>query len=194
MAAHGEASRAEATLGSAAEPLVGVITGAGLALGALYLVAATVGLTLPQLGPTLDVATSIVHLVVPIAFVFGLLRVRLDHLGISGLVLELGRPPSPAHLEQVLARSLHDPSLRILRWSAGRSSWVSADGRDCELPAGGGRHQTTVLRRHHEPVAALVHDPSLSEEADLLAAVSSATLLAWRKSGCGPRCRPSSRR
>ncbi len=55
---------------------------------------------------------------------------------------------------------------------------MSADGRDCELPAGGGRHQTTVLRRHHEPVAALVHDPSLSEEADLLAAVSSATLLA----------------
>ncbi len=152
------------------------------------------GLTLPQLGPTLDVATSIVHLVVPIAFVFGLLRVRLDHLGISGLVLELGRPPSPAHLEQVLARSLHDPSLRILRWSAGRSSWVSADGRDCELPAGGGRHQTTVLRRHHEPVAALVHGPSLSEEADLLAAVSSATLLALENERLWARCRPSSRR
>lgn len=150
----------------------------GLLLGLLYASTATIGPVLPRMGAALDLVIAIVSMLVPFAFVFGLLRLHLDHFAVSGLILELGRAPSPIHLQQALGRALHDPSLQILYWAPTRSSWMTTDGERSDLPPEGGRRTATVLRRRDEPVAALVHDPTLLDEADLMAAVSTATLMA----------------
>ena len=81
-----------------------------------------------------------------------------------------GRPPrqpEPADLRDALARALRDPSLELAYWlpEFGRTPTSTAGWR-----AAGARRPraVTVIEREGEPVAALVHDPSLRDEPELL--------------------------
>ena len=54
---------------------------------------------------------------------------------------------------------------------------MNADGRPTELPDPGGERVATVVEDHGKPVAAIVHDGSLADERDLIAAVGAAATL-----------------
>ena len=114
---------------------------------------------------------------VPIAYLVGLFRARLGRVAVSDLVVELDRTPEPGKLRDALARALHDPSLELAYWVPESGTYVGIDGRRVEPDARAGRSVTVLERRGHR-IAALVHDPALSEDPALLAAVSAATGLA----------------
>jgi signal transduction histidine kinase len=97
--------------------------------------------------------------------------------GVSDLVVELGRTAEPGRLRDALARALGDPSLELAYWIPESESYVGIDGRPVDLHANEGR-SVTVLERGGRTVAALLHDPALSERQELLDAVSSAAGLA----------------
>jgi hypothetical protein len=111
----------------------------------------------------------------PIAFLVGLLNARLARTTLGGLVMELRA--EPADLRAPLARALRDPSLSLVYWLPQFGSWTDQDGKPVELPTDAAR-ATTLIERDGEHVAALVHDPALNDERELLDAVSAAAAIA----------------
>ena len=115
---------------------------------------------------------------VPVAFELGLLRSRLARGAVAELVVELGRTRAPGQLRDALARALNDPSLAVAYWLPEQRRYVDVHGNPVELPSAGDSRAATIVEREGGRVAALVHDASLSDEPDLVAAACAAAGLA----------------
>ena len=93
-------------------------------------------------------------------------------------MVELRAAPSPGELRDALARALHDPSVEVAYWVPEYTSFVDADGRPLELPDGQGGRSITRVEQGGRMVAAIVHDESLRDEPELVAAVTAAAGIA----------------
>jgi signal transduction histidine kinase len=113
----------------------------------------------------------------PIAFLVGLLDARLARAAVGDLVLELREEPAPADLRDALARALRDPSLELAYWLPDFGVYADAEGRPVQLQDLNGR-ATTLIDREHVHIAALIHDPALADEPELLDAVRTAAGIA----------------
>ena len=113
----------------------------------------------------------------PFALLLGLLRAHLARATLGDLVLELETTP-PQGVRDALARALGDDSLEIVFWLPERSEFVDASGRTAPLPASEAERAVTRLEHEGEPVAALVHDPTLLDEPQLVRAAGAAARLA----------------
>lgn len=124
-----------------------------------------------------EVSGSVLLLLWPVGFLVGLTRLRLDRSRVGALAIELGGGEdgaTPERVQQALGRALHDPSVRLAYWLADREGYVDVDGRPVALPD---THEVTLLRRDGEPFAALLHDPALADQPELVdAAVATARL------------------
>jgi signal transduction histidine kinase len=118
----------------------------------------------------------------PFAFLTGLLHARLARSSVGDLFVELRADPAPADLRDALARALRDPSLTLAYWLPEFGSYADQEGRAVELPASDGRRAVRLIERDGLPVAALVHDPALRDEPELLDAVTAAAGIAIEKS------------
>jgi len=114
----------------------------------------------------------------PIAFLLALLSARLARSAVGDLVVELDREPAPGGLRDALARALHDPTLTLAYWLPQFRSWVDDRGRAVAPPRAGRGRSIRLIHRDGERVAALVHDPGLDDEPELLDAVSAAAAIA----------------
>ena len=114
----------------------------------------------------------------PVALVIGLFHARLARSAVGELVVQLRSDVSPAGLRDALARALRDPSLALVYWLPEFASWVDLDGSPVELPERETGRATTLIDRHGGRMAALLHDPALGDEPDLLAAVGAAAGIA----------------
>jgi signal transduction histidine kinase len=115
--------------------------------------------------------------VAPLIFLAALLRARLARSAVGDLMLELRSEPGPGDLRDALARALRDPSLELAYWLPDYEVYVDLHGRPVQLE-GLDRRATTLIDRGGEHVAALVHDPALDEEPELLDAVRAAAGIA----------------
>ncbi len=114
---------------------------------------------------------------IPIAFLVGLLRTRLQRSGVADLVVELRSLSRPDDVRDAIARALGDPSLELAFWLSADRRYVDPRGNPLDVTAREGR-AVKVLEHDGRRVAALVHDPSLSDEPELLDAVGAAASLA----------------
>ena len=113
----------------------------------------------------------------PLALLAGLLQARLARASVGDLVLELQRTP-PAGIRDALARALGDSTLEVAFWLPERRQFVDAAGTPVELETAAAGRAVTRLEDEGEPLAALVHDPSLLEEPELVDAAGAAARLA----------------
>ncbi len=123
-------------------------------------------------------ATLVTLGVAPVALLIGLLMSRLARSSVGDLLVELNAEPAPAGLRDALARALRDPSLTLAYWLPQFRSWADLDGRPMEVPSENSGRATTLIDRDGEHVAALVHDPALRDEPELLDAVGAAAAIA----------------
>jgi signal transduction histidine kinase len=115
----------------------------------------------------------------PLALLAGMLRTRLARANVGELVLALDRAPAtPQTLQDALARALADPSLELYFWLPERGEFVDASGGVVSLPSGDGGRAVTTLEHENERLAAIVYDPSLLEEPELVDAAGAAARLA----------------
>ena len=114
----------------------------------------------------------------PIVFLAGLLDARLARSAVEGLLVDLGAGTGPSDLEAPLSRALGDPSLEVAYWLPKYRAWADSQGRPVELPQDGDGRAVTPIERNGEQIAALVHDPSLTDERELLDAVTAAVSIA----------------
>src|SRR5215210_3315509 len=110
----------------------------------------------------------------PLAFLIGLLQARLARSAVGDLFVELRADPAPSDLRDSLARALRDPSLTLAYWLPEFGSYADHDGRPVELPNADGRRMMRLIDRDGARVAALLHDPALRDEPQLVDAVTAA--------------------
>ena len=118
------------------------------------------------------------YLTIPLVVLAGILRARLARSTVGELFVELRADPSLPDLRDALARALRDPSLTLAYWLPQFRSWADVNGESVELPGDGSGHATTLIDRHGEHLAALLHDPALLDEPELLNAVAAAAGIA----------------
>jgi signal transduction histidine kinase len=115
---------------------------------------------------------------VPLAVLVVFLQRRLARGSVAGLVVELGEPTAPAGLREALARALNDPSLELAFWIPAEKRYVDGDGRPVVLPDPEHDRSSTVVERDGQPIAALLHDPALEHDTELVQSVCAAAALA----------------
>jgi signal transduction histidine kinase len=113
----------------------------------------------------------------PVAFLAGLLDVRLARAGAGDLLVRLRSNPS-ADLRGLIADALRDPSLMLCYWLPQYGTWTDHAGVPVTLPAADADRGVTVINGGAEPIAALVYDGSLRDEPELLDAVTAAASIA----------------
>ena len=133
----------------------------------------TAGSISPRIDHTLNWVSLGALLTVPLAFLFGLLRTRLARSALGQLLVELRDSLARGDLRDSLARALGDPTLEIA-YALGDGVYVGVDGRRVDLPGDGDDRAATFVEREGVCIAALVHDPSLLDDPDLLEAAAAA--------------------
>ena len=151
-------------------PLVGTASLAGV----LFLVGLTVSLGPEWLQLAVGICFVTVMTLVPVAFLIGLLRDRLQRTSsIQGLVIRLAGAADHEQLRSILAEALRDPDLTIAFWFPERQTYVDPHGHPVDVPERG----VTVVERDGEPIARLLHDPALDEDPQLLETVAAAAAI-----------------
>jgi signal transduction histidine kinase len=124
-------------------------------------------------------STSITGALIPVAFVVGFGQDRLARGRVADLVVGLGgQEPAPGDLQKTLARTLRDPSLVIAYSVRDTGLFVDIDGEPLRLPGDGANRAVTRVDRGGRSIAALIHDPALSQRPELMTSVAAATGLA----------------
>jgi signal transduction histidine kinase len=113
----------------------------------------------------------------PLALLAGLLRARLARVSVSDLVVHLEQTPVDG-LRDELAEALEDPTLELGLWLPERAGYVDAAGRTLAVPEDGPARAVAWIEHEGEPLAVLVHDPTLRDEPKLVEAVAAAARLA----------------
>jgi signal transduction histidine kinase len=113
----------------------------------------------------------------PVAFLLGLLDARLARASVGELLVELDASPA-ADLREPLARALRDPSLTLAYWLPKFGTWADHEGRPVLAPEETVGRGSARISRDGQPVAALLFDPLLEEERELIEAVTAAAGIA----------------
>ncbi|HVD11194.1 MAG TPA: histidine kinase [Gaiellaceae bacterium] len=129
------------------------------------------------LGPGPAWSRSLVFASIPIAVLAVLLQRRLARGAVAGLVVELGESATPVDLREALGRALGDPSLELAYWVPAGARYVDSSGHPVELPQPSSGRAATVVERDGETIAALIHDPALAENSELVQSVCAAAAL-----------------
>jgi len=93
-------------------------------------------------------------------------------------VIELGQVGTPGEFERRLRAALRDPTLSVWHWSESARTYLDGAGRPAALPADGQGRAVTLLERQGRPMTALVHDPAVLENPNLVKTVTAAVRLA----------------
>jgi signal transduction histidine kinase len=125
--------------------------------------------------------TAVLLVSVPLAFLFGMLNQQLARAGMADLVVALQRVPESRRLGEALAKALGDPSLVLAYWLPRFDAYVDAEGTPVALPGEGSGRATTFVDHDGHHVAALVHDPALAHQPDLLEVVCAAANVALER-------------
>src|SRR3989475_8053575 len=112
--------------------------------------------------------------IVPVGFITGQLQSERRHATAGRLVIELGRNAAPGELEQRLRSVLRDPTLTVLHWSDASGAYLDGSGKPVPLPGEKEPRVVTYLERRGRPMTALVHDPAVLEDPDLVETVLAA--------------------
>jgi len=153
------------------------VTGAATGFIVLATTVASLAKASPEVHRQLALAYALALIFTPFAILVGVLRVRLARIRVADLVMRLEATSEPADLRDALADALGDPSLEVCFWLPDRGGYVDSEGRGVP-PPDPDRREVTLVARHGQPLAALVHDPSLAEQRPLVDAVVAAARLA----------------
>ncbi|HEY6695840.1 MAG TPA: histidine kinase [Solirubrobacteraceae bacterium] len=149
-------------------------TGAAVAgLGVASVIPIVVGAD--TVSQVVDTILIVLITALPFAFLLGLMRSSLSRAGaVSALFERLGGVSA----RDALAEALGDESLALAYWLPDTGRYVDAEGHTVALPADGGDRAVTVIERDGAPVAAIVHDPALLDDVELVRTAGVAAALA----------------
>ncbi|HTE67131.1 MAG TPA: histidine kinase dimerization/phosphoacceptor domain-containing protein, partial [Candidatus Binatia bacterium] len=107
---------------------------------------------------------------VPIGFLLATLRIRSAPGPLGPFAAGLERPGGEGRMGDALRTALGDQSLQLLR-PAESGTWSAEDGSEASLTGAVPGRAMTLVGPADQPLAAIVHDPALLEQRELLEAV-----------------------
>ena len=122
------------------------------------------------------IAASLI--LVPLAFLWGILRSRMRQAAVSALAVELRHASEGRPLIESLRRALGDRSLELGLWSRPAGEFVTSDGQPLALPDAGSGRAATPVGGTDGPLAVMIHDPALAEQPELIDGVAAVAQLA----------------
>ncbi len=129
-------------------------------------------------GTVAFVVSSLAFASVPVGFLIGILRTNLSRSGaLADLIEELTRSHEPGRVRRALRQAVGDPSLELAYWLGDLRLYVDADGHPLD-PAQRPDRGVTIVERSGRRVAALIHDPALADNPELLESVGATAGLA----------------
>ena len=146
-----------------------VWTGAASAIGGvLTVIPAALGAD--EVSQFVDSVLIFLITALPFAFLLGLMRSSLSRAGaVNALFDRLGG----ASARDALAEALGDDTLQLAYWLPEQGRYVDAQGRTVELAGA-----VTEIERDGAPVAAILHDPALHDDPELVRTAGAAAALA----------------
>ena len=154
--------------------LAGGVAMASAAWGAFEYGWSTAGSELPAVpepwDPVLSWLQFVARTLVPISFVVATLRLRRAPGPLGPFAAGLGRAGDAGTVGDALRTALGDPTLALLRPGAS-GGWVAEDGSVATLPGSADGRTVSLVGGPERPAAALVHDPGLSDQPELVDAV-----------------------
>jgi signal transduction histidine kinase len=128
------------------------------------------------------VALIVTFTAVPFLFLAGLLGTTLARsAGVGAIFTSVPERASPGEVQEGLRVALRDPTAEVAYWYEEGGHYVDVGGNRFDLPPDTRQRVVTSLDYADTPVAAIVHDPALREEPELLDAITSAARIALER-------------
>src|SRR4051812_26050488 len=128
---------------------------------------------------TLGVLWALLFPAIAVAFFAGLMRRRLLVGEVLGsLTVALSGRLDGRHVRDAVATALGDPALELLAPGPDPSRWRDTEGQVMPRPAGAKNGREVTLIGDGDAQAALVHDPALSDDTELLEVIGTLALAA----------------
>src|ERR671933_74498 len=116
--------------------------------------------------------------ILPFAFLAGLVRTRYSRAGAVGELIErLNAPDTRTGLRAALADALGDPTLQLVYWRPSAGWYVTREGHRVDLPAPDAGRAVAEVERDGKRVGAIIHDAALGEDPTLVRAAAAAAAL-----------------
>jgi signal transduction histidine kinase len=110
------------------------------------------------------------RVLVPVAFLLGVLRQRRTAGPLAPLAAHLGRPDAAGTTGDAARAALGDPSLVLFR-ARDDGSWLAEDGTTGPMPVADPGRALLFVGPADAPIAALIHDPAVLEHPELVEGV-----------------------
>ena len=155
--------------------IAGVLAMAAATLDAAeYAWSTATGALLLELGAPLDLVLDwglfVARVLVPLAILLATLRLRAASGPLGPFAARLDQTSSSGTAEAALRVALGDPSLLLLRRHAD-GTWRSEGGNPVDLPADGSGRAVTLVGPADRALAAVIHDPALADQPELVQGV-----------------------
>jgi signal transduction histidine kinase len=127
----------------------------------------------------LRILSGIASLSVPLALLIGQFRGRIfAATNLWQVLVNVGtRRLTPRWVEEILGTSLGDPNFALGVWEPERRRYVDSHGAPLELPESSPAHSVTQIYQDGQPALALIHDPSLTDEPEIVEGLGATALV-----------------
>ena len=144
-----------------------------------FVIALFVESAYPGTRETFKIANGVVTLALPGAMLVG--QLRGDMFAAMSLgqiaVRASGKPVTPAAVQKMIGDALGDPTITLALWESERAGYVDIYGAPLELPRDTRARGVTRVTWGNGPVAALIHDPTLDTDSDIVEGLAATSLM-----------------
>jgi PAS domain S-box-containing protein len=117
----------------------------------------------------------------PFVFLWGILRTRLARLDVGTLLADSDETPTLVETQDALREALRDPTAELVYRLDDPTGHFKVDGERVRLEEVGDDRAVTQIESTDGPIAAILHDPALLGEPELLSRVAVALRLRLEK-------------
>ncbi len=144
-----------------------------------FVIALFVAPAYPDTRAALKILDGALTSAIPIAMLIGQVRGHVFAAKSLGQIAVRagGRPLTAGTVQKVIRDALRDPTIALALWAPERAEYVDVEGVPVELRTDAASRGVTRVTRDDQPVAALIHDPTLHTDSDVVEGLAATSLM-----------------
>ncbi len=133
----------------------------------------------PGTASAVRIVDGVLGVAIPVAILLGLVwgdvfaAMSLGQIAVRAS----GKPLTAVAVQNVIGEALGDSSIVLALWAPERAGYVDVDGAPLELPRDTRARVVTRITGDDGPVAALIHDPTLDTDSDVVEGLAATSLM-----------------
>ena len=133
----------------------------------------------PGTASAVVIVDGVLGVAIPMAILLGLVWGDLfAAMSLSQIAVRArGTPLTPAAVQKLIGDALGDSTLVLALWAPERAGYVGVNGAPLELPRDPRVRGVTRVTNGNGPIAALIHDPTLETDSDVVEGLAATSLM-----------------